>query len=780
MPAGSYIAYLPRLASRHRHGDSTLAYEGIPSTLKSQPWLVNATRSFATGGQDTGNGFGVRDGVDFGHLNFDLELVKHLNLFGIRALKPFQYIMGRCLLDALGSMEASPGKAMASKFVFHNDAGSGRSLGYILPLLQAHKGRHSSLGMPGSTLIVVKDEEASRSLGSLILALNPQLDCLVLDDVDESVMRGTGETIRGDIGGGKTSPAIHKFAARKELSGSKIAHSVLVVSVSRLRSLLVSKSAGFSQARLSAISCVVFDDLSRYLPLSSVVGDAYRRIRAAKLALATGRALGTTGETGRNKKGRDITPRDGNATVTKTQQNDVHIVCVVDSVGEAFCKCAAEHLGGFWLYDFRNGKKTIDHGNHVRPGTKQRLVGDGRTDAVRLEVDLESPPEIISLANGEAPGDANLPIEHSICKVAGGKSKWERIYALKCLVHHYLNLPTFTLQRVLPPMIKRPRAAHQCIIFVANRSQQRHLCALECFRDLCARLGSDLNVHERAANLNSFRNGSRPILVATDASVAGCNFDDVRYIFNYHPPPTADAYRARASIAGKNSNSLCITLYSREQYSAFSSLLKTLGKRVSIHMPPTKDYMLRFNVAWLERFAAELVELKPGFLAPFQAKAEELLRTHDRDALFGKTLALLLGEDSVRDGSTALHDCSLLSGRRGFTAVTVFDGGSDFAMSVDDLRRLVQRLLPLSAVDSVLGKYAKTESGYVVDVASPHVGALLAAAAHEPNVCFEAARQLPRMLLGPALGGAKARGHMSKLPWRRYKIRRLQLQKRMV
>ncbi|ORM39473.1 DEAD-box ATP-dependent RNA helicase 7 [Babesia sp. Xinjiang] len=703
----------------------------------------------------------MREWVEFSHLNFDPELIKHLKLFGLKAMKPFQYIIGKCLIDALGSMEASSGKAVASKYIFHNTEGSGRSIGYILPLLhlyarkeEPNKIRDGSL--QGSTLIVMKDGQASRSLGSLITAMNPAVNCLVLDalhDIDDE--RGQGKhSIRSSMrGGDHKASVINKISTFNEISATHTVNNILVISLGRLRTLLTSKSAGFSPARLKLISCVIFDDLTSYLEHGGVVADLCRRIRSAKRALKITKSMSEGGST----------PNANEAACRPVDVNDVHVVCVVDSLGETFCRYAADHLGGYWVYDFKNG-------------TKQRLVGDGKTDAVRLEVDLEEPPEIVNVAGGDRSEKSNLPIEHSICKVVGGKSKRERIYALQCLVYHYLNLPTFQMRQLLPQMLKRPRSANQCIIFVANRSQQRQLCALECFRDTAARLGSDLTVQERAANLNSFRDGSRPIMIATDASISGCVFDNVLYVINYHPPKSAEVYRGRAAIAGKNSNSLCITLYSKEQYSGFCNVLKTLGKRVSIHVPPSRDYMLRFNAAWLEKFASELVELNPSFIAPFQAKAQGLLCKYTRDELISKSLALLLGDGC----GTPITDTSILSGRRGFTAVTVFDGGSDFTMSTDDLKRLVQRLLPDVNVAMVMGRYARTESGYVIDVATEHVAALLEATADEPNVCFEVSRQLPRMLIGVESSLHKAKGHMSKLPWRRYKIRRLQLQKRMV
>ncbi|KAK1936285.1 hypothetical protein X943_002582 [Babesia divergens] len=736
---------------------------------------------------DSCHAFGMRKQVDFSHLMFEPELVKHLRLFGLESLKPFQYIMGKCLIDALECMDRS-NKASASKFVFYNDGGSGRSVGYILPLLQIYsrnKGADPNSAKPfqGSTLIVAKDTESSRDIGCLIISLNPNVNCLVLDDAGSSEIANAGiERQCNPLVGDEIRKAAHNISASKELSGSCVTNEVLVVSISRLRALLASKSKGFSPARLSTISCIIFDDFSRYISGGDVLEDLYNRIKSARLMEASDSDTGKHGAIMPRPGVKDRPPKKIADAVAREHIDptsmaagltDVHIVAIVDSIGDVFCKYATEHLGGFWLYDFKDG-------------TKRRIIGDGRNDAVRLEVDLNITPEIVTVSSEGPPTGTNLPIEHSICKVVGGNKKWDRIYTLKCLVYYYLNLPTISLERLLPPMIRKPRPSHQCIIFVSNRAQQRYLSSLECFRDISVYLGRDITIYERATNLSRFRNGSRPIMIATDASIKGCNFDDVRYIFNYHPPRTVESYRCRAAIAGKNANSLCISMYSKDEYSAFSTLLKDLGRRISIHIPPSRDFMLQHNVSWLESFASELVKAKPSFLLPFITKAAELLETQGSDAIFNKCISLLVGDDSIRhatgeaSGLSPIKDGSILSGRRGYTAVTVFDGGAYGSMSMNDLKRLVQRLLPDISVESILGKYCRTENGYVIDVATDSVGALLNAANDEPDVYFETAHHLPRMVLDVSTRHQRARGHMNKLPWRSYKIRRLQQQRRMI
>eukprot|EP00371_Babesia_bovis_P002417 XP_001611064.1 hypothetical protein [Babesia bovis T2Bo] len=506
-----------------------------------------------------------------------------------------------------------------------------------------------------------------------------------------------------------------------------------------------------SKHRLARIGCVVFDDLCSYLDKGAVVSNVYRSIRAAQVF--------SNQCSGIHKK--------SPVSTTKTQVNanlhtDIHVMCIVGSVGDGFCKFATEYLGGYWLYDLKNG-------------TKQRIVGDGRTDAVRLEVDLESTPEIVNLSSGTG-RTHQIPIEHSICKVPSTKNKRDRQYILECLVYNYLNLPTFHVHHILPPMLKKPRTPYQCIVFVANRAQQRQLSMLQAFRDISVRLGSDVTAEERARNLNAFREGTKPVMIASDASIAGCIFDNVRYVINYNPPKSIEIYRNRAGIAGKNTGSVCITLYNKLEYNEFSKILKALKKRVSIHTAPSQDYMYRYNAKWLERFANELSAMQPGFILPFEEKAKELLQTHDINDLFSKTAAILLG---ISTGEP-ISQTSILSERRGFTAVTVFDGSANARLTIDDIKSLVARQLPDINMSSLFGRYARTESGYIVDINSQYLEVLLKAVSNEPNICFEIARELPQLIMGEEAKLNRAKGHMSKLPWRYYKIRRLQMQKRML
>ncbi|KAK1443144.1 hypothetical protein BgAZ_200200 [Babesia gibsoni] len=744
-------------------GGSTLP---ICSSTNARNKRLFAKRAFTTVSGGPTPAQGIRESVDFKHLNFSNDLVQHLKWFGIESMKPFQYIMGKCMVDSLEENDSSLRKATASKYIFYNADKSGRSVGYILPLVHMYSRINENKGVeqPGTTLIVTSDEPSAHDIGCLIISMSPKMDCLVLDDMDDhmSCVEQKGESAAQPRLSRKECIRMHNFSVQQEFICSDSASRILVVSASRLRSMMASKT--FSPLPFQHISCVIFDDFSRYVSKGDLLVNIYNKIRDAKVKAELGRS------SSRNIHSKGCATASMPLCGASVVPPDVHMVVIVDSVGDTFCKYAADNLGGYWLYDFKHG-------------TKQRLVGDGITDSVRIEVDLGTEPAIVSMSTHEKDGDASRPIEHSICKVVGSSRKKERIYTLKCLVYYYLNLPTISLERMLPPIIKRPKASHQCIIFVSNRAQQRYLCSLECFRDIAVHLGKDLTVYERAANLNNFNNGSRPVLVATDASIAGCNFDGVKYIFNYHPPATVDSYRSRAGIAGKRGNSLCITLYDKKEYAGFCTLLKEMGRRVSIHVTPSNDYMVHHNAAWLEKFAKELMDANPSYLAPFKEKAKELLEGDGNGEMVKKCMALLLDDDTAQ-----VPECSelrpslgssILSGRRGYTAVSVIDGTADGGMSITDIKRMVGRVMPEHNVDRVIGKYCRSEAGYVVDIATEHLESLLEAMQDEPNICIEPVTELPRMML-EVLQPQKARGHMNKLPWRRYKIRRLQQQKRML
>jgi ATP-dependent RNA helicase DBP3 len=67
----------------------------------------------------------------------------------------------------------------------------------------------------------------------------------------------------------------------------------------------------------------------------------------------------------------------------------------------------------------------------------------------------------------------------------------------------------------------------------------------------CVGISSDLGQHERVANINAFKDGSKPLLVATDVAARGLDIDNVEMVINYSFPLTVEDYVHRIGRTGR-------------------------------------------------------------------------------------------------------------------------------------------------------------------------------------------------------------------------------------
>jgi ATP-dependent RNA helicase DBP3 len=56
----------------------------------------------------------------------------------------------------------------------------------------------------------------------------------------------------------------------------------------------------------------------------------------------------------------------------------------------------------------------------------------------------------------------------------------------------------------------------------------------------CKAIHGDLNQHQRMDGLESFRNGSSPLLIATDVAARGIDVKDITHVINYTYPLTTE------------------------------------------------------------------------------------------------------------------------------------------------------------------------------------------------------------------------------------------------
>ncbi|BAM39649.1 uncharacterized protein TOT_010001103 [Theileria orientalis strain Shintoku] len=424
---------------------------------------------------------------------------------------------------------------------------------------------------------------------------------------------------------------------------------------------------------------------------------------------------------------------------------DFHIVCLVSSLGDKFPEFSRTNLSNYALYDFKFG-------------TKQRLISDDRTDVLKVDSDFGQ-AKVINLESEESLENRN--IEHSICKVSKGE-KYDRVAVLRNLVYAYLDLPTFMHTQALPPCLKKPTSKSKCIIFVSNRKQLTKLANTQEFSNLCVYLGRHLNVYERAKSISSFNNGSKPIMIATDNSVYGSIFEDVSHVFNFNPPKTAESYKSRAAFARKQ-ESLCVTLYSKDQYHNLVSVIRQVVKKISVHIVPSQEYMVKHDLKWLKNFTDQMIRGNRNLVSPYLKKSEDLLSRFGESVILSCANLLLrdkaFAEDAVDSG---ILTNSILSGRAGFTAVVLNDVSKQCINDESDIKKLFSKYVPDSKVSSALGKCYKTEAGYIVDVSDKYIRNFIELSRDNQDVYVQVATEVPKIVLNnPHIGKVHKKG----LPW---------------
>ncbi|KAJ3331647.1 hypothetical protein HDU76_002605 [Blyttiomyces sp. JEL0837] len=91
----------------------------------------------------------------------------------------------------------------------------------------------------------------------------------------------------------------------------------------------------------------------------------------------------------------------------------------------------------------------------------------------------------------------------------------------------------------------------------------------------------DLTQDKRTEAINSFRDGSCPLLIATDVAARDVDVKDVEYVINYTYPLTTEDYSRRIGRAGKKGVAhTFFTIYDKSHSRAFIDVLKQANQNV--------------------------------------------------------------------------------------------------------------------------------------------------------------------------------------------------------
>ncbi|KEP67552.1 UNVERIFIED_CONTAM: DEAD/DEAH box helicase domain-containing protein [Hammondia hammondi] len=273
--------------------------------------------------------------------------------------------------------------------------------------------------------------------------------------------------------------------------------------------------------------------------------------------------------------------------------------------------------------------------------------------------------------------------------------------------------------QVAEGLLSAEEDTHQCIVFVDTQQEVEQLAQhpfLQSWR--VAPLHAGLEHEQRDTNLSRFRSGEVPVLIATDVVARGLDIPAVTLVVHLHPPVNPSTYIHRSGRAGRGGRAGdSVVLYSSSERGKLAEIVQQTRTRFLNLPPPTQAQQQETAIA---RTLYELLEVKEEHFRPLLARAEALLQTHG-PCVFAAALAFLqgkhrlprlLGARAEISDSEELSSRSLLSGRKGFAAVLVYDPTHQELDSTAAAARYLRTRLPESARHDAVGLVCKSVKGY--------------------------------------------------------------------
>ncbi|XWN38371.1 MAG: DEAD/DEAH box helicase [Balneola sp.] len=123
-----------------------------------------------------------------------------------------------------------------------------------------------------------------------------------------------------------------------------------------------------------------------------------------------------------------------------------------------------------------------------------------------------------------------------------------------------------------------------CIVFSATKKGTNELeKALKKKGINAGSIHGDRSQEERTASLRAFKNGTVPVIVATDVLARGIDIDNVSVIINYDVPRAVEDYIHRCGRTGRyDKEGIAITLVSKADQKYFEPIKKKVGNDLKI------------------------------------------------------------------------------------------------------------------------------------------------------------------------------------------------------
>ena len=137
-----------------------------------------------------------------------------------------------------------------------------------------------------------------------------------------------------------------------------------------------------------------------------------------------------------------------------------------------------------------------------------------------------------------------------------------------------------------------------CMIFCNTKKMVDELCEELNKHDIKATsLHGDMKQEFRSRVMEQFRNGTSPILIATDVAARGIDVDDIELVVNFDIPQDMEYYIHRVGRTGRaGKKGLAITLISGgKQRGAIKDVIRYTKTNITRHALPTSAQMMEAN-----------------------------------------------------------------------------------------------------------------------------------------------------------------------------------------
>lgn len=257
--------------------------------------------------------------------------------------------------------------------------------------------------------------------------------------------------------------------------------------------------------------------------------------------------------------------------------------------------------------------------------------------------------------------------------------------------------------------------APQCIIFADSHDEVRYVSnhpLLDGWRITSAY--SSMDISERQHAMQSFAEGRASVLVCTDVAARGLDVPAVVLVIHMHPPSPPVNYIHRTGRAGRgNASGTSVLLCSSIETLKCRNVERVADVQFERReLPAVADC----QELVLKQLTADMLNVPKSQYEPLLNLAGRLHASVGTRAL--ATVVLKLGGTTAYStpGPLTTDSHSILSGRRDFVPLLLYDPTHERLEGSMAARRFLMGLLPSGANAEAVGRVAKSANGFVADV----------------------------------------------------------------